>query len=311
MTENPAEAISEALTEPGAVAPLTALGRAADWAREILSETGGDEDTALDHVIALYDTLPKVTRLMDLIPALVKAASPGAEVSERLAAARAELDAQQVALTVERERIEQARDLEERARELAAERASLVERIERLKRSQRVERELPALRERAAQLEAVVPQTRAADGDEVLRALGEAVRIVRELSEEQRSLLEEENGQLVSAVATAAETIRDEQDRRDKLVAELEQKEREAEQLRAEGEQRLPGLRARSQADEELLAGMSMTELPMGESAIERVRTELSEIEHRVENAEKILKPLLQQHARAYEEARKIRGLND
>lgn len=311
MTDDPVAAISAALTEADSVTPLTILGQVADWAQSVLSQVGDDEDAALEYVIALYDALPRVTRLTDHLPALVKAASPGAEVSERLAEARSRLDSQQAALAAERARIEEARDLEARAREVAAERDGLAERIERLERARRVERELPALRARKDELEAAVCSASVAEGNEVLSGLREAAMALRALSEEQRSLLAEENGQMVSAVTAAVQAVQDERDRRDELAAELDRREQEAGQLRAERERELPGLRARRQADEELLAGIAAAGLLAGASAAERVRVELSEIEQRIENAEGILKPLFRRHALAYEEARKTRGLND
>lgn len=311
MSDDPAAALAAALAAPGPVTPLEALGHAADWARQILADDGEDEVIALERLIALYDALPRLTKLTDLIPALVKAASPGAEVGERLAAARAELDRQRAALAAERAGIEEARDLERRASEAAAERASLTERIARLERARRIERELPALRARRDDLEATVTGAVAAEGDAVVRALRDAIGRLRELSDEQRSLLAEECGQLVSAAAEAAEAAGRELARRDELAAELADREQEAGRLRAEAERHLPGLRTRRQADEELLTALAVADLPAGTSALERVRAELGEIERRVENAEGILKPLLRQHARAYEESGKRRGLND
>lgn len=316
MSDDPVAAISAALAAPGPVTPFQALGHAADWARQALAETGcagqsgADEVAALEHVIALYDALPRLARLMDRVPALVKAASPGPAVSERLASARAELDRQRAALAADLASIEAARGLERQATEVAAERDGLAERIAWLERARQAERELPALRARKDELESAVSLASAAEGDEVTRALRDAAGRLRELSDEQRSLLAEENGRLVSAAAEAAEAAGNQLTRRDELAAELADREREAGQLRAEAERHLPGLRIRRQADEDLLTAIAAADLPAGGSVIERVRGELNEIERRVENAEGILKPLLRQHARAYEEARKPRGLN-
>lgn len=311
MSDDPAAEISAALTEPALITPLVTLGHAADWARKILAEAGDDDVAALEYVIALDDALPRIARLMNLVPALVKAASPGAVVSERLVSAKAELDRQRAALAAERASIEAARDLERQAREVAAERDDLRERVQRLERAQAIERELPGLRARKNELEAAVSLAAAAEGDQAVRGLNEAAHRLRELSDAQRSLIAAENDDLVSAVTAAVEAAGRELGRRDELTAELADRERQAGELRAEQERHLPGLRARRQADEELLAGLAEAGLPERASAIERVRAELAEIERLIENAEALLKPLLRQHARAYEESRKIRGLTD
>jgi len=84
--------------------------------------------------------------------------------------------------------------------------------------------------------------------------------------------------------------------------------ERDAEQLAAERERTLPGLRARQEADRDLLAGLDAGGLPVGDSAAVRVRSELAGLQRRIADAEGLLRPLLLRHAQAYEDARKMRG---
>jgi hypothetical protein len=240
------------------------------------------------------------------VPGLLRTASPGAAVGGRLAAAEAELSRQQAALAAERDQLETARDLEKRASEVEAERGLLRERIERLARSRLIERELPVLRARRAELEATVSQASADEGDEVVRGLGVAARRLLELTEEQRSLIGAVSDRLVSDVAEAAEAAARELARRDELTAELAAREQEAQQLIAAQQSIVPGLEARQRADRDLLAALDAGGLPAGDSAVERIRAELTEIERRIADVEGLLKPLLQQHAESYADARQV-----
>ena len=294
---------------PGPVEPLEALGRAAaQAARTVLAEVGDDDAAAFECVVALDESLLRVAELLARVPDLLRIASPGNVVSNRLAAAEAEFSRQQSALAAELRQLKAARDLEKRAAEVEAERDRLRDHIERLERSRLVEQELPGLRARRAELETAVSQASVQEGDEVLRGLSAAARLLLELTEEQRSLLEAGNGRLAPDVAAAAEAAARELARRDELTAELAAREKEAEQMLAEQQRMLPGLQAVQRADRDLLAGLDAGGLPAGESAAGRVRDELDEIERRIADAEDLLKPLLQQYSRAYEEARQIRG---
>jgi DNA repair exonuclease SbcCD ATPase subunit len=297
------------VARPELVEPLEVLGRAADRAaRTVLAKVGDDDAAAFECVVALDESLPHVAELLDLVPDLLRIASPGDVVSNRLAAAKAEFSRQQSALAAELGRLKAARDLETRATEVEAERDRLHEHIERLQRSRLVEKELPALRARRAELETTMSQVSAQEGDDVVRGLSAAARFLLELTEEQRSLLDAGNGRLVLDVAAAAETAARELARRDELTAELAARTKEADQLLAEQQRMLPGLQAMQRADRDLLAGFDAGGLVARESALGRVRTELAEIERRLTDVEELMRPLLRQHAQAYEEARQIRG---
>jgi hypothetical protein len=332
LSDDPTAAISALLEQPGPTAALAVLRYAADWsARTVLMAAHDDDTAALECVIALDEALPPISELMGRAPELVKLASAGRSAGELLAAAEAEFARQRAELTAERGRLEAARELRTRLAEVEAERDRLRADIERLERTRLIERELPALRGRLAEVAAAVSaavsaaesgaESGAASGEEgerVVRGLLTAAGQLRELTEAQRSLLAAGNAQLVSAVKAAADAAGRELARRDELTAELETRQREADQLRIEYQRNLPGLRARQQADQELVGGLAAGGLPAGkageageagEAAVARVRTELSELEQRLENVEGLLKPLLQQHAQAYEQARQVRGL--
>lgn len=311
MTDDAKAAIDAALSLPGAAAPLRVLGCAADWASQMIRAEDGDDVAALECVIELDDALPAVVGLMRLVPELVRQASPGGVVSDRLAAVASELVRQQEELAAERGRLESVRDLERQVREAEAERDGLRASIEQLERGQLIGRELPGLRARRDELQATLSRAQSGDGDDVIHALLDGARRLRELTDTQRSLLAEGNDALVPAVGAAAEEAKRELDRRDELTAELEKRQREAADLREQQDRTLPALNARRQADEDLLTGLTTAGLSSGTSALERVRAELTDIERRIETAEALLKPLLRQHAQEYEEATRVRGLKD
>jgi hypothetical protein len=308
MTEDPKAAISAALARPDPVAPLGVLGHAAAWAAQSLAADAGQDDVlAFERVIALDDALPRLTELFGLVPALVRSASPGGPVSERMAAYEAELGRQRAALGDEREALEAMRDLERQLSEAESERVRLRAAIDGLEHRRILVQELPVLRARQAELEAIMTSAADGDGDEVLHKLDEALRRLRDLSQAQRALLEARNAQLLTDIAVAGEVVERERARRDALAAELAARQAEAEQLQSEHEQNLPALNAQRQADQDLVIGLAAAGLLAGETALERVQTELASIGDRLAAVDESLKPLLDEQATRYKAARQIR----
>lgn len=316
MTSDPRAALAAALTEGGPTASLLALRYAAEWAaRTVLDEVRADDVAALECVIALDDALPSVGELMGQVPELVMLASAGSSVGNKLIASAAKLKRQRDALTAERAALESVRDLSARLAEVEAERERLRGEIERAERTARIERELPALRQTLAELTAAVSAADggAASADAVLQGLIAAGRRLAGLTEEQRLILDLDNEKVAAKVVDVTAVVEQALARRGELAAELETRDREADELRAAEEKTLPGLRARRQADAELVAALLTVEsagqqaAPL--SALERIQAEFAELEQRVDSVEGRLTPLLRQHQRAYEEARQIRGL--
>jgi hypothetical protein len=309
MSDDPRAILAEAVGRPGPVAPLEALGHAAEWAALALrAEVGDDDVAAFECVAALDEALACVTRLLRLVPDLVRVAGAGQAISDRLAAAGTELDRQRVALAGDHDKLAQARDLEQRAGQLQDERDAAAARIAELERASLVERELPGLRARQAELEAATSSVAAAEGEQIVAALAAAACHVLDLTGEQKALMQASNDQLIATLAEAAEAVEREQARHEELNAQVADREREAGQLTAQHRQVLPGLRARQEADSALAGGLDAGGLPAGDSAVSRVRAELAGIERRIADAEDLLHPLLLKHAEAYEEARKVRG---
>lgn len=318
LTSDPRAALAATLSERGPVAPLLALRYSAEWAAHtVLSAAHADDMAAFECVVALDDSLPAVGQLMGQVPELVKLASAGAAVGDRLTASAAELARQRAVLAAERAGLESARELLARLSEVEAERERLRSEIARAERAAATERELPALRQALAELTAAVAAAGGdtAGADPVIDGLIAAGRRLAELTDEQRSILDAGNGRLAASVAGAADAAEQALARRDDLRAELETRDREASELRAAEEKILPGLRARRQADAELAEALAASQQasehqPAGApSALEQVRAELAELGRQAERAESLLKPLLRRHQQAYEEASKVRGL--
>jgi hypothetical protein len=270
LTSDPRAALAAVLRESGPTVPLLALRHAADWAaRAVLDEVSADDMAAFECVVALDDALPPVSELMSQVPALVKLASAGSGVAERLKASAAELNRQRTLLAGERAGLEAARGQLARLAEIEAERERLRAEIGRAERAALIERELPALRQALAEISAAVSAAGAgngpgagaaadpADADAVVQGLIAAGRRLAGLSAEQQAILAEAGGQLATEAAEAAAAVERARARRDELAAELQAREQEAAELRAEEERVLPGLRARCQADAELAAALA------------------------------------------------------
>jgi hypothetical protein len=317
LTSDPRAALAAVLDDRGPVAPLLALQYAANWAaRTVLKEACADDMAAFECVVALDDALPLVRELMSQAPELVKLASAGSAVGDRLAASAAELAREREALAAERAGLESARELLSRLAEVEAERERLRHEIGRAERAALIERELPALRRTLAELTAATAAGDTTEADAVVHGLIAAGRRLAELTEEQQSILDDGNDRLGARVADATAAAGQALARHAELAAELEAREREAAELRAAEEEILPGLRARRQADAELTealaasrqAGAPAGHQPAAPPGLERVRAELAELGERVDQAESLLRPLLRRHQQAYEEASKVRG---
>jgi hypothetical protein len=308
MSEEPKAAISAALARLDPVTPLGVLGHAAAWAAQSLAADNGQDDVvAFERVIALDDALPHLSELFRLVPALVRMASPGGPVSERLASYEAELGRQRTALAEERKALEAVSDLKRQLTEAESERDKLRAAIEALEHRRLLAQELPVLRARQAELEAITSSAADGDGDEVIQKLEQALRRLGEMTETQRTLLEARNAQLLTDIACAAGVLEQERDRRDSLASELAARQTEAEQIQHEHEQNLPILEAQRQADLDLVTGLTTAGLLSGESALERIRAELTDIGHRLAAVDESLKPLLSQQSTKYAAARQIR----
>lgn len=307
--------LSAALLQTGPVAPIDALRYAVSWATQSLAtEVGEDDVAALRCVRALNGVLPELTELLRLVPDLIRVADPGGPVSERIAAYQAELSRQLARLAAERAALEEAGDLERQVQETDSEHNRLRTRIDELEHGQQLAAELPDLQARQTALEAAVAEAGAGDGAEVVHGLTEAAHQLLQLTDEQRSLLGAELARLVAEATDAAERVAAERDRRDEQAHELTARLAEAEQLRQEYQRTLPALELHRRADQDLADGLSSAGLsaegsglaPEG-SGLARARAALADIAQRITDLDNLLRPLLQEHTRAYEEATKVR----
>jgi hypothetical protein len=144
-------------------------------------------------------------------------------------------------------------------------------------------------------------------GDALDVALTELTRAIAraagELAASERSL----PGILAEAEAVRAR-VGELRRSRDAALEVLAGHEAEAERLAAEHRETLPVLAAWSEADAALAEGMGAAGFPMDGGALEAAITELGSVRERLAMLDSILRPLLEEHARAYEVARQIRS---
>jgi Skp family chaperone for outer membrane proteins len=150
--------------------------------------------------------------------------------------------------------------------------------------------------------------------------LGDPGRKVSERLEQQRAELARRRSEIAAYRAKLddlAETERSlaektaEADRLRERASELERAERESEaaQLTADHSEVISVLAAWRQADAEVVDGLQAAGYDTGGTALETVRIELNGIRDRLIDLDDRLGPLLREHARAYEEARRPRPL--
>jgi len=296
--------------------PVETLRQAvAGTARWLAVQPDMTDVAALRCVRALDDALPELAELLGRLPGLVRLAEPGPRLSDRITGYRAELARLRAELAAERAALETADDLKRQIREAESERDLLRDRIEC---GQRIAAELPGLRALRSALEAAVDDAAVQAGREVRCGLTDAARSLLTLSGDRRALLGAELDKLLADTAAADEKIAADLARRDQLAAALTARTITAQQLQEEM-RRLPGLELHRKADQDLADGLSAAGLSAGgppadgaqapdDRSLADVRTALADIARRLADADRCLRPLVNEHARVYEDATKIRN---
>jgi regulator of replication initiation timing len=312
MTDDPRAGLSDALslTDPGA--PLEALRHAIAWAARSLSteldRDDADDVVALQRVSDLDRALADLGDLMSRVPTIVRIASPGPILKDRIAGHQSTLEQQRADLTADRMALDAVADLERQLKETETERERLQTRISMLDRQHQLASQLPALRARLEALQEVVPDATAEDAEHVAKGLVAAVHVLAELTAEQRELIGSELAKLIDDNASAAEALAEGRQRCDELNAEVDSRLTNAEQLQHEQQLSLPALELHRLADQNLTDGLGAAGVPLADSALESVRRQLAEIAARISELDGHLKPLLEEHTRAYAHARRIRN---
>jgi|GEM_PF-3793228 len=310
MTDDPKDGLSATLAHTGSDAALTALRCSIAWAATSLSTQIGEDDdvVALQCVIGLDDALADLEKLLGLVPAVVRIASPGRPVEERLADCQARLDQEMSELASNRAALAAAGDIERRLEETQAERDQTQTQIGMLERRQQIAEDLPGLQARLRKLRDATDKAMAGPVEQVAQGLVKAVRQLADLTDQQRSLIGADLSKLASEAVAAGQALAAESGRLNELKAEVTARQAEADELRREYKQALPGLELYRQADQALAGALTAAGLASPESALEGVRGCLTDIEQRLSDLDSTLKPLLDQHASAYADALAIRN---
>jgi DNA repair exonuclease SbcCD ATPase subunit len=295
-------------SEPDAT--LAELGRVISRAAEALATIPSDDDaTAYRCSRALDAAFSDLTALLRTVPAVVGLGDPGRAVSERLEQRRAELAARRDEITAYREKLDDLAEAERNHAELTTEVSSLRERVTELERVKRLVSEVPGLRTQVKILEEAVAAAGVADASEVGQRIEQAVGQLAALTGRQREVIGEEADILVAGAEKAAKELAEQRARRDGAAADLAKRESQAAQLAAEHREMLPVLTAWTQADADLAEGLRAADFGAADSVLETVVTELTAIRQRLTDLDNSLRPLLADHAEAYEDARQVRPL--
>jgi hypothetical protein len=312
-----------------ALAALRALADAIGETSRVLPFVEDDDVTAYQCSRALDSAFADLRALLETVPALVGLGDPGRVVSERLERHRTELAARRADIAAHRVRLDELAGSERDLADVTAEADWLRDRVAELERANRMAEELPGLRARADALEEAVAAADAADAPDVSERIGRAAREFAALTERQREAAETETAQLIAEAEETARAVAELRARAKAAAAEMAAREDEARQLKAEHGETLRLLSAWHQADADLAAALHAAGLPSDRlasdppapgganaggldrdtSPLRTVRAELTEISERLTRLDEALRPLLIDHAKAYEQARRPRSL--
>ncbi|HEX6526318.1 MAG TPA: hypothetical protein VF070_40835 [Streptosporangiaceae bacterium] len=292
----------------GPEAALAELGRAISRASDALAAIpDGDDVTAYKCARVLDAAFGDLTELLGAVPRIVGLGDPGRVVGGRLEQRRAELATRRDELAAYRGKLDDLAETGLDLAELTEEIDKLRGRVSDLERSRQLASELPGLRIQVDSLEEAVAAVGAADGPDIGARIAEAADRFAALTERQRKAIGEDADKLVAAAATAAAELDEQRARLEAAAADVASREREAAHMKAAYGETLPILTAWSQADTDLADGLRTAGIEVGGSVLETVVTELDSIRQRLVALDNSLRPLLADHAKAYEDARKVR----
>lgn len=291
-------------------AALAELGRAITRAADALAALPSDDDaTAYRCARPLDAALGDLAALLRTVPGIAALGDPGPAVSKRLERGRAELETRREDVRAYRAKLDDLAETERNLAELTAEASRLREQVSELERVQRLAGEIPGLRIQVRILEEAVAAAGAADAAEIGTQIAAAARQFAALTGRQREAIGAEADMSVADAEQAARELDEQRARRDAARADLAKCESDRAQLAAEHRETLPVLTAWSQADADLAEGLRATGFGTGLSALETVAAELTSIRERLTDLDNALRPLLADHAEAYEKARQLRPL--
>jgi chromosome segregation ATPase len=313
MTDDPRALLLESLqASPDGAAALAALGHALAWATESLDAVDlKDEMVVFRQVAAASDAFIKVGPLVAALAPLVDSDVVGATIRQRLNRCGAHLEeTREKANRIESE-LAVLRERETELRAAAAAHEELTARRVELRRMVELAGELPELRARLAETEADAAAIHA----EVTEAENDlrrgADRLLR-VSEDQRALLAPDLGRLMDEAAQAETALAAERARHRELEGKLADHLAGFERLR-EDHGKLPGLQAYAAAERELIDGFALLDAqnpeeppPDERSPLSRASAAIADAERRLTELDTLLKPVLERHAEAYEQARAL-----
>ncbi|MGO4456794.1 hypothetical protein AB4039_05620 [Streptomyces sp. M-16] len=280
-------------------AALHVLGCAFRWAAAAVCRVGADAGgaRALGALYALDDALEHGRELEGALPALLAAAMPGdrvgggtdglvrrlAEVTERVAQERAELEKLVATQEALRTRLEQHGELRHQ--------------VDELRRLERLVAALDALREQQQVIGERLAALRGRDAgvDDALRTSGDA--LIR-LSDDQLAALGPQTRQVLERAAAVQSALAAEERERDEGAAALASGQELLERVRAERGAQLVSLRLYAEANRDLARALLV---PAGSggagpeaASLEQVAAAVADIERRLGEADRALGRVLE-----------------
>jgi chromosome segregation ATPase len=311
MRPAPGETAGDEVPEHRARAVLAVeeLGRAITGASAALRAIPGeDRKTVILCAGSLDSALADLLSLLETVPVISGVGRLGEKTRESLDRSRAELSGKRAEVASYRAALSHHAETEQQLAESSAEAEGLRDQIVSRERAQRSAQELPGLRRRLRELETAAAALDAADAPEISARLAAATELVAALTEQQRAALSDEAEAVVTRAEAAATELADLRARADRAAADVVSHESDTAQLKAEHETTLTMLVAWGKADGELVDGMRAAIPSAAGSPLDSLRAELSGTAARLTELDAALGPLLAEHDRAYQEARRIRS---
>ncbi|HEX4829696.1 MAG TPA: hypothetical protein VH478_01210 [Trebonia sp.] len=292
-----------------ATGALAALGRAIqDAAVALRSVPADDEATAFRCAKPLDAALADLIALLDSVPVITGLGDPAPAVRDRLERSRSDLYARRADITSYRNVLDEFTQVREELAVAAGTASDLQQQVTTLRRDRALAEEVPRLRGLVQELESDVAALDVPDAVQVGERLDVALERLATLGERQRAVMGDAAEAMIARAQAAARDLDDLKARTDLAAADVARRESDAKELMELHGDTLVMLETWSKANQAVADGLRDVLAARDGRVVEPLRDELGGITLRLAALDDALAPLLAEHARAYEEARKTRG---
>lgn len=288
---------------------LAALGRAiGDAAVALGSIPADDEATAFRCAKPLDAALASLVALLDSVPVITGLGDPAPAVRRRLEQSRGDLYARRANIADYQRTLDEFTHVREELSDASATATALQQQVTMLQRDRALAKAVPQLRGLVQELEADIAALDVPDAAEIRERLDVALERLAALGERQRAVMGDAAEAMVARAQDAARDLDDLKARTNTAAAEVARRESDAKELMALHGDTLATLEAWSKADHDVAEGLQGVLLTADDNVLAPLRSELERMSRRLGELDEKLTPLLADHARAYDEARKPRS---